>query len=632
MKIRLLDSLKFRMPLFVILGIIPLIVVIFSFYSGRASKKIGQEAQENMALRAAMSAELVFQWDLANALALQNLSQQPDIVSMEPIRQRRVLQKLTQTYKHLYLAMVMDREGMSIARNDTSPMKNYGDRAYFLGAIAGEPITRQTIISRTNKRPAVCMATPIRTEKLETIGVSAICSNLEKISQELGQIKFGKTGYVFLVDKSGRILAHPNSSYVSGEKLRDFSTYPPVQQILEGRDGIFFFGDSQDNHWVSYGQRLDSNGWGIIVLQQKWELFNNQEYAQNLAFTVISIAVISISILVWILANHLIRPITDLTEATTAISEGQWNKRVKIKSSSEVGILANSFNKMAAQLQNSFGKLEEKIKERTAQLNQAKEAAERDSQTKDQFIANITYQLRAVSNNILNNTVILQNGPDLKLYQKHNLKLIQQSTNNLLTLINEILYYYKIVSGKVKVKPVDMNLQFFLSQIVDIARIWAKEKHIDFQYQTTDSLSDIIIKADARKLKQILINLLSNAVKFTEKGMIILKVSSLESNPQLSHQRKDLEQKTLRFEIADTGVGMSPEQLEKIFQPFKNEQNNRKSGTGLGLPITQQLLELMSSRLQVKSELTKGSVFWFDITFPLGSATKKGKSFILPPA
>lgn len=613
MKIGLLRSLKFKMPLMVILGVIPLIIVVFSYYSHRASKNIGQESQKNMALRADMLAELVYQWDLANKLALQNLSRQPDIVSMNPTRQKPVLFQLTNTYKQLYLAMVMDRDGINVARNDSSPLKNYGDRAYFLGAIAGEPITRQTIISRTNKRPAVCMAAPIKQERLETIGVSAICSDLERISQELGLVKFGKTGHVFLVNKVGQIIAHPNVSYVSGETLKDFSSYPPVKQTLEGRDNIFFFQDQEGVNWVSYGKRLDDIGWGIIVLQQEWELFNSQTNIKNLAFIVITISVISISILVWILANHLIQPITELTEASTAIAEGQWNKRVSIKSSSELGILANSFNKMTDQLQNSFGKLEAKIKERTAQLNKAKEAAEKANHAKDRFIANISHELRTPLNGIIGYTKILRRDLPLTAQQLEEFNIIEKSSLHLLTLINDLLDFSKNQVNKMELHPTELDLPELLNSVVGIVKNDAQAKGLELSTRF-DSLPTSVL-ADEKRLQQILINLLYNAIKFTNRGKVILRVrvvNNFSTNQGFSQQR-------VRFEVIDTGVGISQEEQDKIFRPFEQtgDLSLRHIGTGLGLSISQQLVKLMGGKLRVKSKLGKGSNFWFETDFKI---------------
>ena len=610
MNIKLINSLKFRMPLVVLLGVIPLIIGVFFYYSEKASKKIGREAEENMALRVNMLAELVYQWDIANVLVLKNLSQQPDIVSMNPARQKPVLSQLTETYHQLYLAMVMDRQGMNLARNDSSPLKNYGDRAYFLGAIAGDEITRQTLISRTNKRPAVCMSTPIHREReTETIGVSAICSDLEKISEQIGQIKFAETGHAFIVDKKGQIVAHPNSSYISGEELRDFSNYHPVQQILEGREGKFFFEDGDGINWISYGKRLDNNGWGIIVLQQEQELFNSRQDIQNLAFIITAIAVVSISILVWILANHLIGPITDLTKATTAIAEGQWNKRVRIKNSSEIGVLANSFNKMSDRLQASFGKLEVKVKERTAQLEQAKEAAEQANHAKDRFIANVNHELRTPLNAIIGYAKLLQRKITLNSEQIEEFKIIEKSGLHLLTLINDLLDLSQNQANKMELHLININLPEFLNSVIGMIKNDAKQKGLEIITRFEKLPTKVL--ADETRLQQILINLLYNAIKFTKRGKVILRVrgiSGVITNNGLSQQK-------IRFEVIDTGIGISPKEQAKIFQPFTQtgDTNLKRIGTGLGLSISKQLVELMGGKLQVKSKLGKGSNFWFEI-------------------
>ena len=612
MKIRLLNSLKLQMPWLVIVGVIPLTTVVFFDYSGRAAPKIGREVQANMALKANMLAELVSQWELANTLALQNLSQQPELVSMEPRRQKPLLSKLTQTYKHLYLAMVMDREGMNLARSDSSPLQNYGDRAYFLGALAGENITRQTLISRTNKRPAVCMATPIRREQLETLGVAAICSHLETISHQLGQIKFGQTGYVLMVDRAGRILAHPNSAYIAGDQLRDLSSYAPVQHLLEGREGNFVFEDSHGINWVSYGKRLE-NGWGILILQQEGELLSSQKDVQNLALVVTALTALSISILVWLLANHLIGPITDLTEATTAIARGQWHQRVAITSSSEVGLLANSFNQMTEQVENSVDQLEAQIKERTAQLKEAKEAAERANQAKDRFIANITHELRTPLHGILGYAKLLRRELRLTSRQREEFKLIERNGWHLLTLINELLDLAQNQVNQLELHPRSLNLPEFLTNVMGMVKPEAQEKGLEMKLGLDNVPNNVL--ADETRLQQLLINLLSNALKFTERGRVTLRVRGI--NEVSLHQ--GLPQQKIRFEVIDTGVGISPPEQAKIFQPFEQagDVSLRSRGTGLGLAISQQLVELMGGQLQVTSQLGQGSNFWFETVFTL---------------
>ena len=185
-----------------------------------------------------------------------------------------------------------------------------------------------------------------------------------------------------------------------------------------------------------------------------------------------------------------------------------------------------------------------------------------------------------------------------------------------MTLINDILDLSKIEAGKMELYPEAMQLGRFLNGVVGLISMRAEEKDVLFVYEADEKLPTGI-QADEKRLRQVLLNLLGNAVKFTNQGQIRLNVSSRGSLNPLS--AGEALHAILRFEITDTGVGMTPEQLEKIFLPFEQVGNakQRAEGTGLGLAITRQLVNLMGGNVQVESEFGKGSRFWFDLSFPV---------------
>ncbi|MDJ0717927.1 MAG: ATP-binding protein [Prochloraceae cyanobacterium] len=608
MKVFLWNSLRLRMPLVVLGGVIPLILGAIFYASDRASKTIRTEAMENVRLKGDLLAEAVSSWNESNVLALTNLSEQPDIVTMKPETQKPVLATLVKNYDHFYLAMTIKPDGRNLARNDNKKLKYYGDRNYFQNAIKGNKISSQAIISRTVKKPASCLSTPIR-QKESIIGVAAICTDLETLSKQVGQLKFGKTGYALVVDDKGMVLAHPDPKFVSGEKLNDLSHYPPVKNFLSGNNSELtsFTNSSSGIDWISYSTRLD-NGWGVVVLQEKEEFLNSETEFQRLAFFLAAVTVLGVSVLTWLLANRLIEPLTNLSEAAQSISEGQLDLKVEFKRSDELGILANSFNQMATNLKTSF----DKLKERTVELEEAKEAAEAANQAKDNFLINISHELRTPLNSILGYTQMLLRAPNLDRSQQLDLRIVKQSGNHLLTLINDILDFSKTRADKMELSLSQLDLLPFLSEIVGMFQGGADEKGISLRYESVGELPKGII-ADSKRLRQVLLNLLGNAVKFTEFGEVIFKVS-LVGNLAKSNVANP---KTIRFEVIDTGIGMNKDVLEKIFQPFEQAGNNtnRSKGTGLGLSISQKLVELMGSKIQVSSQLGRGSTFWFDVAF-----------------
>lgn len=219
---------------------------------------------------------------------------------------------------------------------------------------------------------------------------------------------------------------------------------------------------------------------------------------------------------------------------------------------------------------------------------------------KSQFLANMSHELRTPLNGILGYAQILKKGKTLSDHQKNALGIIHQCGEHLLNLINEVLDISKIEARKMQLYPKNIHFPEFLEGIAEICRIRAEQKGIKLMYETLTQIPKAI-RADEKRLRQVLINLLGNAVKFTEKGFITFKVG--------------YQQEKFRFQVEDTGIGIVQEQLEEIFLPFQQggEKSRETEGTGLGLTISRQLVELMGSELKVKSTLGQGSIFWFDL-------------------
>ncbi len=612
------------MPVTVLLGTVPPMLAALFFANYHADLKLRQDAQENIAIKAEILANTLSWWNQTKVSTLKQLSQQPDIVSMDAERQKSVLKNLAESDKSIYLASTASLDGWNVARSDGNKPEYYGDRRWFLQAKAGKDITGQTLIGRTIKKPAICMGTPIRQESSEIVGVAMLCTELSALAEQIGQLQFGKTGYALLVDQTGKVLAHPNSAMLHGEKLNNLSQYPPITNILEGRNGFFKFKNEQDVDWVSYGISLE-NGWRVALIQEEAEFLRNEQELKNLTYIIALVAVITVSTLTWLLANHLIRPISQLTTAAKAITSGQLDRKVEIERQDELGILATSFNKMANRLQTSFTELEQRVRERTAELDTAKEAAENANQTKDKFLAQISHELRSPLNTIITYGTVLQEKSDLKPNLVKGLRVMRESGVYLLNLIEDILDFSKLKVSKIELNPTYLHWQSFLDGILAMIEIRAREKQLQFECEIEGKV-ETSIWADEKRLRQVLLNLLNNAVKFTERGKVTFRVSVLKETEELINNSPCPQQK-LRFEVMDSGIGISPEHLEKIFQPFEQVSlsEQRANGTGLGLAISKQIVEMMGSQLEVQSELAMGSIFWFDLSLPVTQALPEAK-------
>ncbi len=254
---------------------------------------------------------------------------------------------------------------------------------------------------------------------------------------------------------------------------------------------------------------------------------------------------------------------------------------------------------------------------RNAQLFAASQAAQQKAeaanQAKSAFLANMSHELRTPLNAILGYTQIFKRR-QLETEVLNGLNIMQQSGEHLLTLINDILDLAKVEAGRLELHPAPLSLPNFLDGIVGIIRSRAEAKGLTVLFEKPDTLPSTG-QADETRLRQVLLNLLGNAVKFTDEGRVTLRVSS-DTQPMTPGTCK------LRFEVEDSGVGIAPEQLERIFQPFEQVGDvvRQIEGTGLGLAISRQVVRLMGSDLRVESEPGRGSRFWFEVTLPLVEA------------
>lgn len=315
-----------------------------------------------------------------------------------------------------------------------------------------------------------------------------------------------------------------------------------------------------------------------------------------------------IALLLGVVMTALIRrriavPLTELTEVAEQITSGNLAARAATDRGDEIGRLARGFNRMAARVEDTVNHLEERVRERTLslaereiELRQAKNRAEMANQAKSTFLATMSHELRTPLNGILGYAQILRRDPGLGESQREGIRIIERSGDYLLTLINDILDLARIESGRIELYPTDFALTEFLDDLADLFRIRAEQKGIAFMHERLSALPGGV-RADEKRLRQILINLLGNAVKFTDQGGVCLKVG------------RDGER--LCFQVEDTGDGIEEADIEGIFQPFKQlgDHSQRPDGAGLGLAITKRLVDLMGGKIQVQSRPGEGSVF-----------------------
>ncbi|NJK68617.1 MAG: response regulator [Microcoleus sp. CSU_2_2] len=505
-------------------------------------------------------------------------------------------------------------------------------RPWYTAAVETRTATWSKIYADfTSKGLGITAAQPLYDESGQLQVVFGTDLLFTEVNQFLQSLKIGKSGQTFIIERSGDLVTTSTSDpifLVKGEEterikaidsknslinlttkylqknFRDFNNIQQTQQLN--------FDIKGERQFLQVTPLQDDKGldWLIVVVIPESD-FMEQINANNHTTILLCLTALGLAIFIgFATSKYIVQPILKLKFAATAFAGGEFNQIVNLERDDELGVLAKAFNSMANQLRLSFTALEAKNIE-LQQLNQLK----------DEFLANTSHELRTPLNGIIGIAESLIDGATGPLPEQTNanLILIISSGKRLSTLINDILDFSKLKHQTLELQIKPIGLREIAALVLNLSQPLIGKKSLHLINAISPELP--LAAADENRLQQILYNLIGNAIKFTESGTVEISAQVIHSSVIVDSQLSTANNELLAITVSDTGIGIPEDKLDKIFESFEQGDGStgrNYGGTGLGLAVTKQLVELHGSKIWVASTVDVGSKFTF--TLPISES------------
>ena len=591
-------------------GIALLVVVLAGYFY--MARQIRQDAAASQSELASVTGERVRNFVRRKIERFSDNAAALSLYSLGSKEQRLLLDLLVKNDSSFTEASIINSQGMEVVKVSDrkvyfpSDLTDQSKSPKFIKALKGEDYI-SPVFTSTQAQPFVTLAIPFWGAAQSIVGGVSAEADLSFLWEVIGKIHFATAGYAYLVDEHGNLIAYSDATLVL--KRPDLRQVAGVQKFLrnpahsdptpaqEGR-GLL------DKPVLTTYAPVPELGWAVVLEEPIDAALANVETLKRSALVFLAIGLfVGAAVIAWV-SGRMTGPIRDLHEGAKIIGSGNLDYRVNIETGDEIEWLGEEFNKMAGELKVFYATLEQKVKDKThelektnSQLEQANRSLVNASKAKDEFLNIMSHELRTPLNVISGYAQILKDGVlgRIQPEQDHGLRTILVQSKELLRMINEVLQVGSLEGGNVSAKFADVNLRDFFADIRSTYEV-LPQKGIPLYWNIPDKLP--MVNTDGEKLKHILQNLINNAIKFTEEGSVTISARYVSQ--------------AIEFKVKDTGIGMPNETLPSIFQMFRQlDGSGTRSygGAGVGLYIVKKFVELLNGKIEVESVLDKGSTF-----------------------